>query len=161
MTVEHVTITDPNLHEPKGVAAASADEVYVADGAGSGAWGTIPGAIVSGKQVVTSARLTDVSTASNEVFILAGATGTVTAIYTILSGAIATADVVLTSYLGIFPITTGTVTITQSGSAAGDVDTTAPTAQNSVTIGDAIRIETDGASTNAVDAECFVIVTEA
>jgi hypothetical protein len=35
---EHVTITDPEIHEPKGVAAASADEVYVADGAGSGSW---------------------------------------------------------------------------------------------------------------------------
>lgn len=35
---EHVNLTDPELHEPKGVAAASANETYVADGAGSGAW---------------------------------------------------------------------------------------------------------------------------
>lgn len=36
--VEHVSITDPNIHEPKGVTSATADTVYVADGSGSGAW---------------------------------------------------------------------------------------------------------------------------
>lgn len=36
MAVEHDDITDPKIHEPKGIAAASADQVYVADGAGSG-----------------------------------------------------------------------------------------------------------------------------
>lgn len=36
--VNHSTLTDPYLHEPKGVAAASAGEVYIANGAGSGNW---------------------------------------------------------------------------------------------------------------------------
>lgn len=36
--VQHANLTDPNLHEPKGVAAATEGEVYVADGAGSGTW---------------------------------------------------------------------------------------------------------------------------
>lgn len=38
MTTEHVNITDPYLHEPKGAATATSGEVYVADGAASGAW---------------------------------------------------------------------------------------------------------------------------
>lgn len=38
MTIEHNTITDPNIHEPKGVAAASNGQVYIANGAGSGTW---------------------------------------------------------------------------------------------------------------------------
>jgi len=38
--VEHVNITDPNIHEPKGIASASNGQVYVADGAGSGDWTT-------------------------------------------------------------------------------------------------------------------------
>ena len=41
---EHVDLTDPYLHEPKGIAAAGAGTVYVADGAGSGSWGTVAGA---------------------------------------------------------------------------------------------------------------------
>ncbi len=39
MTIEHSIITDPNIHEPKGVASASSGQIYVADGLGSGAWG--------------------------------------------------------------------------------------------------------------------------
>lgn len=42
MAVEHVNITDPEIHEPKGVAAASVGQVYVADGAASGSWRYIP-----------------------------------------------------------------------------------------------------------------------
>jgi len=38
MTIQHSVITGADLHEPKGVAAASANEVYVADGSSSGAW---------------------------------------------------------------------------------------------------------------------------
>lgn len=36
--VNHSTLTDPYLHEPKGVASANANEVYVANGSGSGSW---------------------------------------------------------------------------------------------------------------------------
>jgi len=36
--IEHSVITDPNIHEPKGASTATADQIYIADGAGSGAW---------------------------------------------------------------------------------------------------------------------------
>lgn len=35
---EHNVITDPYIHEPKGISTASDGEVYVADGLGSGVW---------------------------------------------------------------------------------------------------------------------------
>ncbi|MBV1952760.1 MAG: hypothetical protein KUG64_11275 [Cycloclasticus sp.] len=38
MTIEHKNITDAELHEPKGVFGASANNVYVSDGAAGGAW---------------------------------------------------------------------------------------------------------------------------
>ena len=34
----HANLTDPELHEPKGVASAASGTVYVANGSGSGAW---------------------------------------------------------------------------------------------------------------------------
>lgn len=37
-TKSHKTLTGNQLHEPKGADAASANTLYVADGAGSGAW---------------------------------------------------------------------------------------------------------------------------
>lgn len=39
--VNHSSLTDPYLHEPKGIAAAAANKVYVSDGAASGSWKTI------------------------------------------------------------------------------------------------------------------------
>ena len=36
--VQHSALTDPNIHEPKGVAVATADQLYVANGAASGVW---------------------------------------------------------------------------------------------------------------------------
>jgi hypothetical protein len=41
MSIQHSVITDPDIHEPKGVSTASLGEVYVADGAGSGDWSPI------------------------------------------------------------------------------------------------------------------------
>lgn len=38
MTIQHNLITDPDIHEPKGVATASAGKAYVANGTGSGSW---------------------------------------------------------------------------------------------------------------------------
>tara|TARA_R110002126_G_C10296455_1_gene486555 strand:+ start:135 stop:746 length:612 start_codon:yes stop_codon:yes gene_type:complete len=39
---EHKNITDPNIHEPKGVATATSGTTYVANGSGSGTWGVSP-----------------------------------------------------------------------------------------------------------------------
>lgn len=38
MTIQHKSIPDADLHEPKGVASATDGQVYIADGSGSGAW---------------------------------------------------------------------------------------------------------------------------
>ena len=43
MTVQHNAITDPDIHEPKGIAAATEGKVYVSDGASSGDWKYAPG----------------------------------------------------------------------------------------------------------------------
>jgi hypothetical protein len=43
MTIQHNTITDPDIHEPKGVAAATSGKVYISNGSGSGAWEYPPG----------------------------------------------------------------------------------------------------------------------
>jgi len=36
--VQHSTLTDPNLHEPKGISTAAADQLYRSNGSGSGTW---------------------------------------------------------------------------------------------------------------------------
>lgn len=36
--INHNTLTDPYLHEPKGISTALAGQIYVANGSGSGTW---------------------------------------------------------------------------------------------------------------------------
>jgi hypothetical protein len=40
--VAHASLTGANLHEPKGVAAAAINKIYLSDGAGSGTWQKLP-----------------------------------------------------------------------------------------------------------------------
>ena len=40
-TVSHATLTGVDLHEPKGVGTAANGTVYIANGSGSGAWGSV------------------------------------------------------------------------------------------------------------------------
>lgn len=76
--------------------------------------------------------------------------GDIVEIRSALNGAIATADAVLTAKIGGTAVTGGTITIANSGSAAGDTDVCRPTGARTVSAGQAIEIETNGASTNAV-----------
>ena len=48
MSIEHKDIADPDIHEPKGIAAASANRVYVADGAGSCTWDLVDSSALKG-----------------------------------------------------------------------------------------------------------------
>jgi hypothetical protein len=58
---EHSAITDPNIHEPKGVAAASANQIYIANGAGSGSWQAIPSTPETWTTVMKTANQTRTS----------------------------------------------------------------------------------------------------
>lgn len=76
--VAHAGMTDPNLHEPKGVATALAAAVYQADGAGSGAW-KLP--IKKYTAVLTPAAV-GANTTAEQTFTL---TGTLVATDTVIS----------------------------------------------------------------------------
>ena len=103
--------------------------------------------------------IADVSTAGQiYVPIPAEFDGDVVEIRTALNGAIATANAAITPKIGGTAMTNGGITITQSGSAAGDVDTSNPTGANTVRAGEAVEIETDGASTNAVAVSGVLVI---
>ncbi len=100
-------------------------------------------------EIVVQAYLADISTAGS-AFVAAPDKGKVVRIQTIIDGALATADAALTFEINGTAITGSAITVTQSGSAAGDVDSSVPTALSSVEIDDQIEVITDGASTNTV-----------
>ncbi len=167
---EHKDITDPNIHEPKGVAAAAAKTAYIATGSGSGTWAKPEAAHVTvldtaskftatnvetallelyqGKYVFEG-RLDDVSTAST-VLIPIPFDCTVTSVVFILAGSLTTGNstVTVTRSDGA---AMGTQTITQSGSTEGTTFTFTPSGNATFTYSSHkyIKFVTDGASDTA------------
>ncbi len=70
--------------------------------------------------------------------------GDISKIYTVIDGAVSTADITITAKIGSTGITSGVVTITSSASAAGDVDSATPSAAKTVTAGQAINFVVAG-----------------
>lgn len=99
-------------------------------------------------------KIADISTA-DQVYFAPGFDGRIVKIHSVIDGTIATADADLTAKISGTAVTGGVITVTASGSAAGDVDSVTPTGANYFSATDNIEIETDGASTNTVE----VVVT--
>jgi hypothetical protein len=82
--------------------------------------------------------------ADADYYVVCPHAGDVAKIYSVIDGTVGTADITLTPYIGATPITNGAITITQSGSGAGDIDSATPTAANTVTAGQAIKFTVAG-----------------
>jgi len=103
------------------------------------------------EHVFVTVEIDDVSTAGQK-YVVPGFSGKIKKIHSVLNGTIAIANAVLTAKINGTAVTGGAITIAFSGSAAGDVDSATPSGANSFGQNDAIEIETNGASTNAVAA---------
>ncbi len=165
---EHADLTDPELHEPKGIAAASADTVYVADGAGTGTWQKVAVDQIDYADLTTELQadlddaslevngkfflhitIADISTASsvivplrdNATFI--GATST-------LGGAITVADANI-AFKNSAGASMGTaMVVAYTSSAKGDIDNFTATSNNVLVGPTWMEVETDGGSTTAM-----------
>jgi hypothetical protein len=164
---EHVDLTDPELHEPKGIAAASVDTVYVADGAGTGTWqkvgldqieySELSGEIqddldaatieVNGKYFI-HITLEDISTLSS-VLIPVRVASTFIGATSILGGPITVADANISFKDNLDNNMATAMVVAFSGSARGDIDTFTATSNNSLAAGTYMEVETDGGSTDA------------
>jgi hypothetical protein len=84
--------------------------------------------------------------------------GTIVRIQTRLGAVLATGDATLTGRIGGVAITGGVVTITEAGSAVGDVDEAVPTAANTVAVGSSVSFLVGGANTANVGATVVVTI---
>lgn len=162
--IDHSALSGSQLHESKGVDSASTDQVFSADGAGSGSFKKITSDMVDSSSIFNinkrylATTIEDISTASSH-WIVSPVAGTITKIYSVINAAIATSDAALTFELGGVLITGGNITVATSGSAAGTIDSSTPSAANAVTAGQAVECITDGASTNTVKATITIEIT--
>ena len=100
-----------------------------------------------------TSKITNIS-AAGSTFVPVPDGGKVIKIITSIKNAISSANAALTWEIGGTAMTGSAITVTQSGSAAGDVDTSEPTAANDVAEGGTIEIISDGGSSTA--CECVV-----
>ena len=110
------------------------------------------------KKIALYTSIADISTAG-QIYVVSPVAGTITKIYSVINGAIATANSILTPKIAGTAITGGAITVAFSGSAAGHVDSSTPTAANTIAAGQAIEIETDGASSNTVEVVLTIEIT--
>lgn len=104
---------------------------------------------------------TSVSTKASDAAVVrrpAPFNGSVVSIYSVANGALATGDATLTAKIGATAVTTGVITITQSGSAAGDVDSCTPSALKTFSAGDLLSITGGGASTAIATADVVMVL---
>ena len=109
-------------------------------------------------EAAITVTMADLSTSST-VYVASPWRGTIKRIYSSITNAITTADGSVSATIAGTAVTGSTITITQSGSAAGDVDSCTPTGANYVNEGQYISLVTTG----ACDTTCittFTIVIE-
>jgi hypothetical protein len=70
--------------------------------------------------------------------------GTISKIWTVIDGAVDTANITITAAIGVTGVTNGVVTIATASSAAGDIDSATPSAANVVTAGQAVNFTVTG-----------------
>lgn len=99
--------------------------------------------------------------ADTTYYLISPYAGTINAIYTVIDGAVLTADITVTAKIGSTAITNGVVTITQSGSAAGDVDSATPTALNTITAGAAMNFVVAGGGAGGTPRIHLVVIVSA
>tara|TARA_R110000796_G_scaffold58893_1_gene135733 strand:- start:1179 stop:1661 length:483 start_codon:yes stop_codon:yes gene_type:complete len=150
--VNHSALTDPYLHEPKGAAAATSGQVYVANGSGSGTWTTKESLV----ELSLEGYIENISSAST-VYVPIPFSGTIVKVVTVLEASIGSADATIT-VSNAAAASMGTITVAFTGSAAGDVDTLVPSSNNTVTAESFITIATDGASVNTAALRFVVIM---
>lgn len=147
MTITHSAIPNANLHEPKGASTATVGQIYITDGAGSGAFTD-----VNNKNLIYITYIIgDISTVGSH-WLVCPLAGDITQIDSVIDGAISGADCNLSFEIGGTAVIGGGIVIANAASAAGDVDTATPSAANTLTESQAIEIITNGASTGAVSA---------
>lgn len=109
--------------------------------------------------VVLTARLPDISTASSVAYVVSPFAGTLSKIYTVINTAITVADATLTANVNGGTNVTATITVAFTGAAAGDVDSCTPADNNTVAVGDYIKLTSNGGSTTASEATVSFVIT--
>ena len=107
----------------------------------------------------SEATIPDLS-ADTSHFIVAPHAGSIVKAYSVIDGAVSSADVTIVMEIAGVAVTNGSITIATAASAAGDVDSCTPTAANTVTAGQAIELVVTGGGAGGSPRGRVTIVIE-
>lgn len=96
---------------------------------------------------------------TDPIYLVSPVAGTITKIWSVIDGALATGGATLTAAIGGTPVTNGAITIAEPSSAAGDIDSATPSAANVVEVGDLITI-TPGGTNDATQSAVVSLLIE-
>ncbi|WP_054310507.1 hypothetical protein [Mesorhizobium sp. 1M-11] len=91
---------------------------------------------------------------------IAAVKGRIVRLRSVIDGVLTTGDATITAAINGVEVTDGVITITQAGSAAGDVDEAVPTALNEVEPGDVISLTVGGTNATATPATVVVEIAQ-
>lgn len=140
MAIQHRNITDPDLHETKGVAIAPSGS-FLSAASGVGVW--------SFPNYSLTLRIENLTTVKN-YYICALHTGYLLTATAVIEGTLGTANTIITPNIGGVDMITGIITIPFAGSSAGNVVSVTPSAGNAVTANQPVVFKVNGASTGNV-----------
>lgn len=146
MTVQHKDITDPNLHEVKGVATAL-NNSFLKASSGVGVWAFDEDFIDI--DIVTLNTVTTYN-------LIMPHTGTFIKLFSVIDSAFTGADATIQLKIAGVNVTNGMITVTQVGSAAGDIDSATPSALNTATQGQLVSLTVGGGATG--NPRCHVSI---
>lgn len=147
----HKNLTGADLHEPRGAATASVGQVYVADGAGSGAWTSKNGDVLNANKFSLQGDMSDIGAAANSVYFYIPQKAQLTRLSCVLYAGITTTNAILTVYIdGVLFVDSLTVPFT--GSTAGTKASVNIATVNTLTDGSVVEIRSDGGPANSVRA---------
>lgn len=111
-------------------------------------------------KVVLTTRASNLLGADAKVYrVVSPVAGTLKTIRSVIDAALATGNATLTTKINASAVTNGVVTITQAGSAAGDVDLATATAANTVAVGDVVSVTVGGTNdSTSVSAEVTFMI---
>lgn len=149
--VQHRDLTGASLHEPKGAETAALNEVYHADGLGSGSWEDALTRVNNLNEFVLTGLIDDVSTASSNVYIVIPRACNLVKVSYVLYGTLTgTASVISIYKNGI--LQADTLTINTGTSGAGVTGSLTLSPAYGFTEGQTLELRSDGGATNTVKA---------
>lgn len=160
----HANLTGADLHELKGAAAAAANTVPVANGAGSTTFQKLTSGSIDTTSIFTTnliryaVRFPDVGAVST-VYVPVPAAATFNSAYITVQAALTGANSILT-FANHASAVIGTSTLTFAASAAGDTFSFTASVNNTFTAGQLLRITSDGGATNSVEAIVVLTFTQ-